>query len=1155
MTALCLTNACEGSGAPTSGWDAGDGVVEPDGSRADGEPPEAAPDGGRGTRDSLRTLGCETAPRGHSLVAPALLRSYPADGGTFLRTTDLTLVNAGNVPSCARVLIFGDPDAPIALDVAIAPYEEWRSADDPRYGALPHTEGSQTLGWGRVESTSPLIGTASTRFDPGPGIPGDALLRLAQTPLSSAESLAGTDLVGTSYNQRGSTPRGQNFSWLGVVNPNDVDVTATVTIRDLDGNPRTTTVVVPRNGRIGTKNDTTFGQWWQWDAASGTPRNGWVEITAPMPLFASTTNTVEMDGVVLAYDQQSLVPRQRLTNEQASQAWTHMRPAAAGLFQDAIIKLVNADAAEHTVAIEILDRAGDSRSVNVTIAGHGVWNSSRDARFSACPSSPAPGQVCVEPVDAYSAATRATSFVRLGWIRFHAPAGAAIAGATRIAFRNADRSVVMMRNENLLEVPSPGEDQRRALVAPAFFHRFADGTRSGERWSSTFRVFNPDTTAVNVRVELRVGHPSATGRERDGIISSFEREVPAGGYYGLWGDEQLNWMTATEPDLDAPDDATRHQTRGFVRVTYRSRQPLIGHNRINLVRDGDGAFSAFEDLPLLPAPVSGATGPNMVVVMTDDLDRPTFDAMISAGLLPNIAGLRRDGVTFDNAFVTYSLCCPSRATFLTGQYAHNSGVLHNLSVGHGGHDYVRLIESSCLPVWLADHGYRTAWLGKYVNGYASASFTAGGSAPDLSRYAPPGWHRFSYTSSNAGRYDQLRDAINAFVDTDDERPDFLVVATNAPHIDTTDSSRFWTELDTYTEQSWLRARRDYNGGACGPDCDESADYGAVRGAGIVAALTDHPAFDEEDLADKPTWLRSGGYLPLDINPAGPLHLEGRPRLTTTGCDACPTEAALQGEDGDSAVSAACMAQCTYRGFERQLLDRAVSLLNVDRLVGQLRASYPADTVFVFTSDNGYTVGRHRLKEKRSPYEESIRVPLIIAAPGGARGASASLPVVNVDMAATLLEYAGATPDAAVDQRFERRIDGRSLVPLIEAPTGAHAWRQRFLIYNHFAHLDSTWNGWQRTRVFELPSLSGVREHVPGVRDDVYLEWYAPLYSDPLGDADRPPSDREYYDLVGDPNQLDNASADPVNAGRIGEMQEAMRGLRACRGAECRRAEE
>src|SRR6188508_3242983 len=132
------------------------------------------------------------------------------------------------------------------------------------------------------------------------------------------------------------------------------------------------------------------------------------------------------------------------------------------------------------------------------------------------------------------------------------------------------------------------------------------------------------------------------------------------------------------------------------------------------------------------------TRPNIVVIMTDDLDYHTMDIMLAQGLAPNIKQYMVDeGTVFTNSFVSNSLCCPSRATLLTGQYSHNNGVLGNGLGDDGGPEITNLNESSTLATWLQASGYRTGHIGKYLNGYGTKKDTT--TLQYQEEYVPPGW--------------------------------------------------------------------------------------------------------------------------------------------------------------------------------------------------------------------------------------------------------------------------------------------------------------------------------------------------------------------------------------------------------------------------------
>ena len=198
-------------------------------------------------------------------------------------------------------------------------------------------------------------------------------------------------------------------------------------------------------------------------------------------------------------------------------------------------------------------------------------------------------------------------------------------------------------------------------------------------------------------------------------------------------------------------------------------------------------------LPASAAAAKQKERPNVVVIMTDDQDFRSMPVMPKTRRL-----IGRAGVTFDRNFVNYPLCCPSRATFLTGQYAHNHGVLDN-GPPKGG--IARLDQDATLPVWLNAAGYRTAFIGKYLNGY-------GKNRNGGDRFVPPGWSDWHAATahgkkspydydlnengelvrygSEPGDYktDVMADKAVEFIGGGSgERPFFLWVATSAPHTD------------------------------------------------------------------------------------------------------------------------------------------------------------------------------------------------------------------------------------------------------------------------------------------------------------------------------------------------------------------------------------
>lgn len=387
-----------------------------------------------------------------------------------------------------------------------------------------------------------------------------------------------------------------------------------------------------------------------------------------------------------------------------------------------------------------------------------------------------------------------------------------------------------------------------------------------------------------------------------------------------------------------------------------------------------------------PAAGAGAAQerPNVIVIETDDQS----DSLLGMENVTTL--LASKGTTFASSYAAYPLCCPSRATFLSGQYSHNNRVIStDLIQGYGALD-----ERRTLPVWLRRAGYRTALVGRYLNGYGVDDGFAE-QAPDA-RQVPPGWsewyaltagtdqRRYKYKLNENGRVrrygrriehyvtDVLADRAVEFVKrrARSPRPLFLWFTPTAPH------------GEQYRAPGAIRDPQ--------PAPRHLGAFGDAR-------LPRTPAFNEADVSDKPAYVRDAA--PLTPEVIADLDLRYRSRL-------------------ESLLA----------------VDEAVK-----RLVGHIRkAGDKRRTVFIFTSDNGLQMGSHRLLFKAHLYEESARVPLVIRGPGFPRDAVREQLVSNVDLAPTIAAIARAKPSLIMD--------GTSLLPLARDP-GAMAERELLLESN------------------------------------------------------------------------------------------------------------
>jgi N-acetylglucosamine-6-sulfatase len=470
------------------------------------------------------------------------------------------------------------------------------------------------------------------------------------------------------------------------------------------------------------------------------------------------------------------------------------------------------------------------------------------------------------------------------------------------------------------------------------------------------------------------------------------------------------------------------------------------------VRGAAGALLAFA-LVLGGCGASAQPGqqsrPNVLVLLTDD---QTLESMRVMAGVRSVLGAA--GTTFQRAFVSNPLCCPSRATLYTGQYTHNHGVIGNRPPEGG---YGRLDKSEWLPVWLQRAGYHTVHIGKFMNRYGQDS------PPEE---VPPGWSEW-YTSVDPSTYSftEYRLNENGVVRwgrkySTDEYSDLAVDAVTrlAPS-----AQPFFLSVAYLAPHSGSPADPDDPAGLVTPSP-------APRHRDLFAAepLPATPAFNEADVSDKPTFIRR------------------RPLL--------------------SADRVAAVMENYRQGLE--------SLLAVDegilRVVEALRAAGELEnTLIVFTSDNGYFYGEHRVPNgKVMMYEPSIRVPLIMRGPGVPAGQRRRQLVTNADLAPTILEAAGALPAGRVP-------DGRSLFPLLR--DRGLEWGRELLV-----------------------------EGAPGIMAVAYgaLRNHRFVY------AEHDNGERELYDLRRDPDQLENLVGEPRLAGIEARLAERLAALQTCAGRGC-----
>lgn len=442
--------------------------------------------------------------------------------------------------------------------------------------------------------------------------------------------------------------------------------------------------------------------------------------------------------------------------------------------------------------------------------------------------------------------------------------------------------------------------------------------------------------------------------------------------------------------------------------------------------------------------------PNILFVLADDLDAAEVEYM------PNVKSLIADqGVSFSNYFVNISLCCPSRASILRGQYAHNTGVFTN-NKADGSFIYFHLhgLEKSTFATWLQEKGYLTAFMGKYLNGYPRQ-------APK--NYVPPGWDEwhspindsgyvgYNYTLVENGSlvsYGKRPEDYSADVYTDKARQ-FLNQAAK-------DRRAFLAYVSYFApHQPAIAAPRHSN---------LFRDKQAPRTA----------SYNEADVEDKPGYIRN---LPL-------------------------------------------LDQAEQTKIDRLYQRRLRSLQAVDEgvvsLINTLKANNQLDnTYIVFSSDNGFRLGQHRMPSgKETAYEEDIHLPLYIRGPGINAGKVVDQIVSNVDLAPTFTELAGA--------KLPNFVDGRSLVDLMNSEV-ISPWREVVLLEHRRDEPKAL-----------IPSYAGLR-----TKKCTYVQY---------GNGEQ-----ELYNIPQDPQQLENLIS-RVPRSTVKQYSQRLAKLRKCKQDKCRQLE-
>jgi N-acetylglucosamine-6-sulfatase len=443
---------------------------------------------------------------------------------------------------------------------------------------------------------------------------------------------------------------------------------------------------------------------------------------------------------------------------------------------------------------------------------------------------------------------------------------------------------------------------------------------------------------------------------------------------------------------------------------------------------------------------SNTPRPNFVFIMTDDqaADAVSYQGRYPWLQTPNIDRLAAEGAAFENFFVSTSLCSPSRAAILTGAYGHINGVTYNEQSDP---------KIPIFPSMLQAARYQTAYIGKW----------------HMEHHARPR-AGFDYWLSFKGQGTYTNPKLNVNgVETQIEG--------------------YTTDILTDYTETWLREQREVDKPFClfvmhKANHDPMTPAPRHVDAWPGQAFGDAPESFTYDMSDRPAWQRHAAKYGVHQQ----VFHQNRDQ---------PTPERIAPKNWEK------------WHLQQKMMNHLRCILAVDESVGRIYATLQEigeldNTVLIFTSDNGYFLGEHRRNDKRLAYEESIRVPFVMRYPALIpAGTTVKAPCVNIDVAPTFLELAGAEPDA--------QFQGRSLLPVLDGET-PDDWRE-YVFYQYF----------QEQYAPGIPTMLAVRT-------DRWKYIHHPDLPEDIG---------ELYDLAADPKEMRNQYLNPEYAEQLQQMQQLL----------------
>jgi N-acetylglucosamine-6-sulfatase len=476
-------------------------------------------------------------------------------------------------------------------------------------------------------------------------------------------------------------------------------------------------------------------------------------------------------------------------------------------------------------------------------------------------------------------------------------------------------------------------------------------------------------------------------------------------------------------------------------------------------------------------------GPNIVMILTDDQDLH-MDSLEHMPLLKQ--HIRDKGTEFRRHFCTVSICCPSRVTLWTGQHAHNHGVTD--VVGHWGgwpRFKQRGLNNKYLPVWLQDSGYATYYTGKLFNAHDVSNYKdpypAGWSASDFLLDPSTYQYNFPFFQRNAP------DATGKMIHYGIEKP-----AQNGTKVYSTkliqekgygflqDGIKNWKQNNKpfFLAMAPIAPHADFSTGSfLAPKWEQDSDYDQFNNTVVPRVDWFNP--------DQPTGV-SWTYQLEKLNQGNVTYMDE-----------------------------------FYRA-------RLAALQSVDRMVANITqaiedAGIANNTYIIYTTDNGYHVGQHRMQPgKNCPFETDINIPLIIRGPGVKENHVSESVSSHVDMAPMIFNMIGRTPDGLFDGKsinYKTDIDTSTISDHVNVEFWGD-WRPE----GKLGQLRTPW-AMNISKALESATYKALRVIGDGY-DVFYSAW-----------CTKDGNEHELYDMTNDTMQMNNLLRGP--AGKLLSSDDAL----------------